>query len=128
MALIGTDGPAVVVSARACAFLEQYAGLTTLRVRVRGVDPQLSKELEEIRLAAMHWRGSAAGTTDDTKPEPAAKSDQWLSTGQAAELAGVTSRAIRKAIANGRLPANEIGGQYRVSREDIEHFKAARAA
>lgn len=127
MALIGTQGPAVVLDARTCAWLEHYANLTALRVRVRGTDPEISKELEEIREAALHWRSSATGTERDTKPELAAESE-WLSTGQAADLAGVTSRAIRKAIADGRLQANVIGGLYRISREDLEHYRAARAA
>ena len=128
MALIGTDGPAVVLDARTCAWLERYAALTSLRVRVRGTDPAISKQLEEIRAAAMAWRGSATGTTDDTEPEPATESSQWLSTGEAADLAGVTDRAIRKAIAEDRLPATEVGGRYRISREDLEHYRAALAA
>jgi excisionase family DNA binding protein len=128
MTLIGTSGPAVVLDARTCAWLEKYAGLTSLRVRVRGTDPAISKQLEDIRTAAMAWRGSATGTTDDIEPEPATDSDRWLSTGQAADLAGVTSRAIRRAIAEARLPANEVGGRYRISRDDLEHYKAARTA
>ncbi|MDT0201348.1 helix-turn-helix domain-containing protein [Nocardioides sp. AE5] len=126
--LIGVNGPGVVLDARTCAWLEGHAGLTSLRVRVRGTDPEISRQLVEIRAAAMAWRGSATGTEDDTKPEPVTDSGQWLSTGQAAQLAGVTGRAIRKAINEQRLPATEAGGRYRISREDIEHFKAARTA
>ena len=128
MALIGTDGPAVVLDARTCAWLERYAGLSSLRVKVRGTDPHISAQLEAVRFAAMSWRGSATGTRDDTEPEPPTQSEQWLSTGQAADLAGVTSRAIRKAISDARLPANDVGGRYRISREDLEHWKSARAA
>src|SRR5687767_9174174 len=117
--IVGRDGPAVIVSARTCAWLERYAGLSSLRVKVRGIDPEVSAHLEQIRYAAMSWRDSATGTTEDTNPEPASESSQWLSTGQAADLAGVTSRAIRKAIAEARLPATEVGGRYRVSREDV---------
>ncbi|WP_157417546.1 helix-turn-helix domain-containing protein [Nocardioides sp. Iso805N] len=126
--LIGVDGPAVLVPARIAAILERHADLTALRVRTRGVDPEASAVLEALRVAAMTWRGSATGTEGAPKPEPAQDSNQWLSTGEAADLAGVTSRAIRKAIEGGRLQATEIGGRYRISREDLEQFKAARAA
>jgi excisionase family DNA binding protein len=125
---MGLDGPAVLVPARIAAILERHADLTALRVRTRGVDPEASAVLEALRTSAMSWRGSATGTTDDTEAEPASESSQWVGTGKAAELAGVTSRAIRKAIAETRLPATEVGGRYRISREDIEHYKATRVA
>jgi len=126
--IVGQDGPAVVISARTAAWLERYAGLSALRVRVRGTDPEISAHLEHIRFAAMSWRGSATGTTDDTEAEPDTESGQWLSTGQAAGIAGVTARSIRKAIAEDRLEAVNVGGRYRISREDLEHYRAARAA
>ena len=127
MALIGTQGPAVVLDARTCAWLEKYAGLSSLRVRVRGTDQRISTQLEEVRYAAMSWRGSATGTEAATKPEPGASS-QWLSTSQAADLLGVGPRAVVKAIGRGAIPAERVGSRWRVSREDIEHYRAARAA
>lgn len=126
--LIGQNGPAVIISARTAAWLERYAGLSALRVRVRGTDPQISAELQELRVAAMSWRGSATGTEEAAKPEPDTESDQWLSTGEAALVAGVTDRAIRKAISDGRLPATDSSGRHRISREDLEHYRAARTA
>lgn len=128
MALIGTNGPAVLLDARTCAWLEKYASLTSLRVKVRGTDPVISKELEEIRFAAMAWRSSATGTAGDTEPELASESSQWLSTGEAADLLNMTDRAIRKAIAEDRLSATNQGGRWRITREDVEHYRAARAA
>lgn len=127
MVLIGRNGPAVVLDARTCAWLERYAGLTSLRVKVRGTDPAVSRNLEEIREAAMAWRSSVTGTAHDTAPEPPTPSSQWLSTKRAGELLGITDRAIRKAINDDRLHADQIAGRYRVSREDLEHFRAARA-
>ncbi|WP_090860076.1 helix-turn-helix domain-containing protein [Nocardioides lianchengensis] len=126
--IVGNDGPAVVISARTAAWLERNANLSALRVRVRGTDPETSAHLEQIRYAALSWRGSATGTEAATEAEPASESDMWLSTVEAADLAGITSRAIRKAIAEGRLASVEVGGRHRISREDLEHYKAARAA
>ena len=125
--IVGARGPAVVLSARTAAWMERYAGLTSLRVRVRGTDPEISAELEHLRVVAMAWRGSATGTEAATKQEPAASS-QWLSTSQAADLLGVGPRAVVKALARGALPATRIDSRWRVSREDLEHYRAARAA
>ena len=126
--IVGKEGPAVVLAARTCAWLERYAELSRLRVAVRGTDAGISEQLGEIRYAAMAWRGSATGTTAATEPELAAQSEQWLTTGQAADLLNLTDRGIRKAIADGRLEATEVGGRYRISREDLEHYRAARTA
>lgn len=124
--IIGSDGPAVVIDARTAAWLLKYADISRLRVHVRGTDPRISRALEEITFVGLEWRTSATGTAVAARPEPATNSKQWLSTGQAADLVGVTSRAIRKAIAEGRLSASEVGGRYRINREDAEHYKAAR--
>lgn len=120
--LIGRDGPAVVLDARTCAFLERYAGLAKLRIAA-AADRHVAAQLVAIRDAAATWRGSATGTTVATKPEPAASS-QWLSTSEAAELLAVGPRAVVKAIARGRIPATRAGGRWRISREDLEHERA----
>lgn len=125
--LIGENGQAVVLDARTCAWLERYAGLSGLRVRVRGVDPEISKQLEQVRAAAMSWRGSAIGTEEARKPEPAATL-QWLSTTQVGDLLAVSSRAVVKAIARGSLEATWVGNRWQINREDVEHYRAARAA
>ncbi|MGB3761832.1 MAG: helix-turn-helix domain-containing protein [Ornithinimicrobium sp.] len=126
--IVGDNGPGVLVSARTCAWLERHAGLSALRVRVRGTDPQVSRALEEVRYAAMSWRSSATGTTRDAQAEPAADLTQWLTSTEAAILLGVTPRAVRKAIARGALTATNEAQRWRISREDLEHFRAARAA
>jgi excisionase family DNA binding protein len=123
--IIGETGPAVVISARTAAWLEKYAGLTSLRVRVRGTDPEISRHLEEIRLAAMSWRSAAIGTGVVTKPEP---ESLWLSTTEAAEHVGLTPRGIRTAIAANRLDAAKVGHCWRIALEDLEHYCAAKAA
>ncbi len=125
--IFGQDGPGVVISSRTAAWLERYAGLTALRVRVRGTDPEISRELQEVRQVAMSWRGAATGTTDDTRPEPATSSE-WLATTEAADLLGIGPRAVVKAIARGSIPAKRVGNRHRVSREDVEHYRSARAA
>ena len=60
--------------------------------------------LEELHVAAPAWRDSACGTDAAVEAEFPARS-QWLSTSQAADLLGVTSRTVRKSIALDRLHA-----------------------
>ena len=127
MVLIRPREPAVLISARTAAWLERYGGMTSLRVRVRGIDPAISAELEQLREAAMSWRGSSTGTEEATKQEPATSS-KWLSSTQAADLLGVTPRAVVKAIDRGLLLAIRLGNRWRISREDLEHYREARTA
>ncbi len=46
----------------------------------------------------------------------------------AADILYITDRAVRLAIAEKRLPATQVNGRYRIAREDIQHFAAAKAA
>jgi len=46
----------------------------------------------------------------------------------AAGLLGISDRAVRKAIADKRLPATEIDGRWSIDRKDIENYRINRAA
>ena len=134
--IVGVDGPAVVLTARVCAWLERHADLGTLRVRARGVDAEVSAALTAIRGAGLLWAEHVAdvdektatrtATEDDNGAQPAPGS--FVGTGMAAELAGVSPQAIRKAIADGRLPASKAGDRYRIQTTDLAQYRAARAA
>lgn len=122
--IVGDQGPGVVLSARTCAWLEKYARLPALRVAARGVDPQVSAHLEEIRQAADAWRGSVLGTEVAATSEPATRSE-WMTTAMVAELLQVGPRAVVKAIARGALPAQRVGRTWQVHREDAERYRTA---
>lgn len=122
----GLGGPVVVVPGRVAAWLERHADLGKLRAEHRGADAEISAVLVALGVAAATWRGAATGTTDAATPEPDSPSE--LSTSQAAGLAEVSPRAIRRAIAEGRLPARRAGQRWVLSREDVEHYRAGRAA
>jgi excisionase family DNA binding protein len=117
----------VLVTPRIAALLEKRADLPALRVLVRGRDPEASAVLEAIGVAASTWRRSSTGTDEAVKPELAPRSE-WLSTSQAGSLLGISVRAVVKAIHDERLPGHRVGDRWRISREDMEQFKAARAA
>jgi excisionase family DNA binding protein len=112
---------------RIAAILERHADLSALRVRTRGVDPEATAVLEAIRYAAMSWRISATGNAGNTTEELPSRS-KWLSTTAAADLLGMTRRGVGAAIARRNLPATLFGRVWRISREDLEHYRAARAA
>ncbi|MFS0883978.1 helix-turn-helix domain-containing protein [Aeromicrobium sp. 179-A 4D2 NHS] len=125
--LLKVGEPSVVVPARIANLLERHGRLSELRVRTRGLDPEASAVLEDIRLAALLWAGSASGTEGDRAPEPDARS-KWFTTGQAASHLGITREAVGKACREGRLTATRTGDRWVIGREDLEQFRAARAA
>lgn len=120
--------PVVVIPARVCAWLERHARLNEVRIRERGSDPEVDAVLVALRLAALTWRTTATGTPVAAKPEPASELNQWLSTTQAADILYITDRAVRLAISEKRLPATFVNGRWRITREDTQHFAAAKAA
>ncbi|MBO9046712.1 excisionase family DNA-binding protein [Curtobacterium flaccumfaciens pv. flaccumfaciens] len=121
--LTGVDGPVVLLSARACAWLLRYAELDRYHLDHRGEDAEIDQSLIALKTAAFIWRDSATGTKNAAKPELPADSE-WLSTKQAADALAMTDRAIRKAIREKRLQANTVGRAYRINREQLAHFKA----
>jgi excisionase family DNA binding protein len=120
----GLNGSVVVLPGRIAAYLEHHAGLNEFRLRARGQDPELDAALVALHLVALQWRNSAVGTAEDVRPEPAAA---WHSTTEAAARAGVTSRAIRRGIAEKRITATRVGRSWRIARTDLAHYQASRA-
>ena len=124
----GVAAPIVILPARVAAWLERHAGLNDLRVRARGNDPEVDSVLQAMHRASLHWRTTATGSNHAPEPEAPTDLNQWLSTTQAADRLGITDRAVRLAIAEHRLPATNLNGRWRITPEDIAHFKAAKAA
>lgn len=124
----GVDAPVVVIPARVCAWLERHASLNEVRIRERGADPEVDAVLVAVRLAALTWRTTATGTPVAAKPEAPTDLNQWFSTGQAADRLGITDRAVRLAIQEQRLHATNVAGRWRISKEDLQHFSAAKNA
>lgn len=121
----GFKGPVVLVPARVCAWLERHAELQQVRVEARGRDAEVDSVLVAMRTAAMAWRATAIGSVQAAEPEELAK---WLSVPQIANYLDVTDRAIRHAIADGRLKATRDGTRWKVAQEDFIHYQTARAA
>ena len=124
----GMAGPVVIVPGRIAAWLERHADLNTVRVSSRGLDAEADAVLVALRVAALAWRGAATGSQKPAEPEVPGSSRQWMTTTQAGTRLGITDRAVRLAIQEGRLPATNVDGHWRITNEDIAHFTAAKKA
>jgi len=124
---VHADGAVVIVPARVAAWLSRHARLDELRAQVRGADAEVDNVLVALAVASATWRTSATGSTHAPEPEVRALSP-WMSSTQAADLLGITSRAVRLAIGEERLPAEQVDGRWRITREDVEHYRAGRQA
>lgn len=125
MARVLPDG-SVNVPWRAAEWLEERAGVTEdRRLLLRESDPELYVALAALHLAAMS-RGetnipcSACGPELAKCPNGIQQSEaEWLTTAEAAELAGRTPRCIRTWIAAQRLPAKRHGRDWRINRQHL---------
>ncbi len=130
----GIDGaPVVVVSARVAAWLLVHTDLARHRVDVRGTDPEVDAQLGALTYVGNLWRTATSATSAATGsglvevPEVAASSG-FMSSTEAADLLGVTDRAVRLACTGGRLPAARIDGRWQISRDDFDTYRRTRAA
>ena len=122
----GKATPVVIVTARVAAYLNKYAGLDEFRRSNRGTDKEVDDVLVALRYADVWWRSSATGIKPSKQGEQAPKSE-WLTTRQASIQAGVSQRAIRKAIEEERLVANRVGNTWNIARIDFQHYLANRS-
>jgi len=124
----GMAGPVVIVPGRIAAWLERHADLNSVRVSSRGLDAEADAVLVALRVAALAWRGAATGSQQPAEPEVTGSSRQWMTTSQAGTRLGITDRAVRLAIQERRLPAENVDGRWRITNEDLAHFTAAKKA
>lgn len=119
------DGAFVIVPGRVAALLERRLGLDKARIEQRGLDAEVDQVLADLHIAALRWRTSAVGSSPAPQPEVEAVLP-WVSTAEAALSLGITDRAVRLAIQQQRVPARQIDGRWRITREDVEHYRVAR--
>lgn len=125
----GLDGPVVAVPGRVAAWLERYADLRQVRTANRGVDAEVDAVLVALATAAAIWRLQRTGADHGTElGKPAEPVPSSLTTAQAATLLRIGERAVRKACAEGRLPATRHGDCWSIDREDVEHYRGGRRA
>ena len=125
MILGGRQGAVVVVPARVADYLTRHAGLGQYRKTHRGHDPEIDAALLAIAVVGASWSGTGTGTVHTNPQEPRTGSTS-VGTAEAAVRLGITSRAVTKAIAEGRLQATKNGSTWRIHRADLDHFRAQR--
>lgn len=121
----GGRGPVVIVSARVADYLNRHAGLGLYRKTHRGHDPEVDAALLALAVVGGAWSGTGTGTSVAAPAEPVRRSTS-LGSAEAAARLGITSRAVRRAIAEDRLKATRIGNAWRINTADIEHYRARR--
>jgi excisionase family DNA binding protein len=118
-----TPNGSVVVPPRIADWIERQIGLVSeRRTAMAGTDPLAYTVLSALRVVALSHR-SGNGTKVAGGQSASEESEQWLTTSEAANAAGVTDRAIRKWIAQDRLPAKRHGGRWLINQKDL-HVKA----
>jgi len=122
----GPNAEVVILPQRVAAWLERNARLNELRVEVRGADAEVDAVLGAVRLAALAYRTAVCGTDQGKQAE--VEQPSVMSTQQVADRLHLHPRTIRLAIAEKRLRAEKVDGRWRITAEDFEHFRAARAA
>jgi len=109
-------GDVVPVSATLAAELIQLPGFADLRRRLR-VTPEYAQAMALYRAGLSVNSVPPDGTGGHFR---AAGIPSWLTTRQAAELLGLTERAVRKRLALGQLDGTKQGSAWCVSRRAVE--------
>ena len=123
-------GAVVYVPRHVSAWLDKRVNFDRLRERAREEDREVWAVLVALRTSAMS-AGSADGTdrgTDLTALAELAAESAVMTTTEVAERLTVTPRAVCKAIAAQRLPAEKRNGAWLVSRQDFERYRINRLA
>ncbi len=122
----------VVVPACVAAFLVVHSDLARLRTRARGDDPVVDAVLVALTISGNTRRTQTSAPSANTGSEMDADSQvgqpQSMTTGEAAEQLGVTTRAVRFAIAEGRLSAARTPHGWVIRPAEVDHLRRRRAA
>ncbi len=121
------DGRVALVPWRVASVLVRQAGLEQYHRAHRGDDPEVDAVIVALKVAGLNWLASV-GVSEPRKPAQAMRLSSWLSSTEVADQLGIGSPAVRLACREGRLPAQLVDGRWRISREDFEHWRAARKA
>jgi excisionase family DNA binding protein len=123
----GLVEPVVVVPAKFAVWLDRTVGLGKLRERA--ADPEIRNALTSLALASANASVSAGVGSNYRQAAEVRPQLVVMTTTQAANALGLSGRAIRLAIEDGRLIASKnAAGHWRITRTDLEQYRAARAA
>jgi excisionase family DNA binding protein len=116
------------LTAEMAGWLVRRSEFRALRVMARGSHPGIYAYLTAVTQVGQNWCSSQARTPLTNTDEQAQDLRSWVTSTEAADLLKVEPRAVQQAIARGRLKATKVGKRWQIEREDLEHYKATRAA
>ncbi len=125
-------GPCVIVPPAVAAWLLSATDLARLRVAHRGEDPQRDAVLLALTHCANLWRTSTTsaatsvcGSALATEAETVAPSE-YMNTSRAADELGITTRGVRLALEQGRIPATRVDGRWKLHPADVAAYRRTR--
>lgn len=131
-AVHGWDGPVVIIEGIEAAALLRYGGLDAYHRQHRGINPYLDRAIGKLRIASNAHRSrvssSANGSFRAELAEPVPVSGEPLTTQAAGDLLGMTARAVRKAISQGRLAAQQSGRTWLIDPDSVARYRASKAS
>ena len=140
----GRNGLSAELTARWAAAVDRKWGLQALREDIGRGDPELDEMCLALQIiAAQHLTvvvpgrlaraasdrgtatGSADGTSRDSGPSatPALPVAPALSSQEAADLLGITQRAVTRAVARGALTGHRVGRTWALERDAVEAYR-----
>jgi excisionase family DNA binding protein len=131
-AVHGWDGPVVIIEGIEATALLRYGGLDAYHRQHRGINPYLDRAIGKLRIASNAHRARASGSANGTfraeLAESVPVSGEPLTTQAAGDLLGMTARAVRKAISEGRLAARQSGRAWLIDPENVALYRASKTS
>lgn len=130
--LVGGRPRAVVLPARICRALDVV--LNDYRLKVRGLDAELSAVLGAVHEAALEWDEHRATSESGSSELPAngpVKSSphaRELDAVSAAKRIGCSDRNVRDLCIRGQLPGRKVGGRWLIDAAALDGYLADRAS
>jgi excisionase family DNA binding protein len=119
------DSGQLVVEVPAAIAADLVALVRQRHRAMRGLSPLRDSCLSALIIGAEDWR-QQVGTNGPPRPEPPPRSPVMTAT-RAADVLGITDRAVRKACAAGRLEAELVDGRWRITRASVQAYEPRRS-
>jgi excisionase family DNA binding protein len=122
-------GDSVLVPARVADWLVRKVGLAQVRRDIRGIDPELDAVLCAMEIGARDWwlgRNSGSDHGTEQRKRRSEPEELPLTTADAATFLAMSERGVRKAIQDGRLPAQRHGDVWLINHPDAQAFRVKR--
>jgi excisionase family DNA binding protein len=125
-AIQGLSGPVSVIEGAEAAALIATFKLDVYSREHRGANVHVDRVISKLKLLSAAHRagaGTGCGTFRAVPAELVRSCGGKLTTRQASEVLGITTREVRKAIKDGRLRAERSGGRWLIDSADVARYR-----